>query len=124
MKKVSAVLIISFIVFSCKKNGSGGSAELTAYPQHHGKAIKGCTVYVKFGASDLPADPTNNYNLKIDGNSKEDHVHIKNLLYGKYYLYAVGYDSSIMAPVTGGIAAKIKYSQRKKETEINIAVTE
>jgi len=43
---------------------------------------------------------------------------------GEYYLYGVGYDSSISAPVFGGIPIKIKYSERKETIEINVPVIE
>ena len=123
MKKI--ILIIAVVALaSCKKNSQGGDAEIAAFPQHHGKPIKGCTLYVKFGAKDLPNDPTNNYSLKIVGEENEDHVHVENLRYGKYYLYAVGFDSSIMQTVSGGIAAKIKWGERKKEIDVNVPVTE
>ncbi|HWY13434.1 MAG TPA: hypothetical protein VN026_19050 [Bacteroidia bacterium] len=123
MKNIlSCILIILFI--SCKKNNTGGECNITAFPQHHGKPIKGATVYVKFGAQDLPADPTNNYNLKITALPDEDHANIKSLRYGKYYLYSVGFDSSIMLPVMGGISLNIKWAERKKAIDLNIPVTE
>jgi hypothetical protein len=126
MKKIIALTIIavSVIIISCKKNNTGGDCEVAAFPQHHGKSIYGATVYVKFGAKDLPANPTTNYDLKVDGEPDEEHVHIKNLRYGHYFLYAVGYDSSIAQTVTGGLALKIKWKERKKEIDVNVPVTE
>src|ERR1700674_4896056 len=110
MKKLSLILAIAFVWIasnSCKKNGTSGDATIVAFPQHHGKSIYGATMYVKFNATDLPSNPTTNYDLKIVGDPAEEHVHIKSLLWGDYYLYAVGYDTAIHLPVTGGIAAKI-----------------
>src|SRR3954465_10262114 len=95
IRKLLFAATVLNLVASCKKNGTGGDATIVAFPEHHGRAIKGATMYVKFNAKDLPADPTNNYDLKIQGEAKEDHIHIENLLPGNYYLYAVGYDSTI-----------------------------
>ena len=126
MKKIillTAVLLSSSIT-SCKKSNTGGKATLVAFPKHHGKAIYGATFYVKFGAKDLPSNPTTNYDLKINGSAKEDHAHIEDLRYGNYYVYAVGYDSSIKMPVIGGVAATLKWSERKKEVDIDVPVSE
>ena len=122
--KLSTIVIAIITILSCKKSSTGGDATIVAFQAHHGKAVKGATVYVKFKAADLPSDPTNNYDLKIVGEPNEDHVHIEGLRYGTYYLYAVGYDSMITQTVKGGISAKIKWSERKQEIDINIPVTE
>lgn len=111
-------------LFACKKNGTGGDAEIAAFPRHHGKDIKGATLYIKFKSESQPSDPTNNYDLKIVGSPKENHIHVEGLLPGTYYLYATGFDSTIMLPVTGGIAAKIKHKERKEELDIEVPVTE
>ncbi len=109
---------------ACKKNNVGGQCEVVAFPQHHGKSIYGATAYVKFGAKDLPANPTTNYDLKIVGEPDEEHIHIKDLRYGHYFIYSVGYDSAIAQAVTGGIALHITWSERKKEVDVNVPVTE
>ena len=70
-----------------------------------------------------PADPTSDYDLKLVG-IHENHVHIEELRYGNYYLFATGFDSSIMMPVSGGVPVKLKWGQRNEETEVDIAVTE
>jgi len=119
---VAAVLATTFA--ACKKNGTGGDATIAAMPGHHGKMIKGATVFVKFKATELPSNPETNYDLKIVGDAKEDHVHIEGMLPGNYFLYAVGYDSTISLPVKGGVAVTIKNSEKKKEIDVDIPVTE
>src|SRR5687767_14366410 len=113
----------AFTATQCKKNDTGGKATLTAYVAHHGQPINLPTIYVKFGAKDLPSDPTNNYDLKIEG-KHENHVHIKDLRYGNYFIYATGFDSSIMLPVSGGVPVEIKWKERKKSADIQVPVTE
>lgn len=124
MKKLTALFFFLAIIFSCKKSSTGGDATVVAFPQHHGAPIYGATVYVKFKAEDLPNDPTNNYDLKVEGEPGENHVHIHGLRYGKYFLYAVGYDSTIKQTVVGGTGIKIKWKERKQEIDINVPVSE
>lgn len=124
IRTISLSLLTVTILFSCKKGDIGGDATIAAFVKHHSTPIKGATVYVKFDEQELPSDITTNYDLKIDGEANEDHVHIEGLRYGKYYLYATGFDSTIMQTVTGGIPVKIEWSERKEEIDIDIPVTE
>ncbi len=50
MRKILLILALGAFV-SCKKNGQGGDAAIAAFPQHHGKPIKGATLYVKFDSN-------------------------------------------------------------------------
>ncbi len=117
------LFLISLLTTDCKKGDTGGDATVTAFVMHHSKAINFPTVYVKFDAKDLPSDPTTNYDLKLVG-VDENHVHIKNLRYGNYYLYAVGFDSSIMLPVNGGIPLTINWKNRRNAVDVTVPVTE
>jgi len=119
---VAAIVATTFA--ACKKNGIGGDATIAAMPAHHGKMIKGATVFVKFKATELPNNPESNYDLKVVSDAKEDHVNIEGLLPGNYFLYAVGFDSAISLPVMGGIGVTIKNSEKKKEIDVDIPVVE
>ena len=125
-KKISIILFstVLFTLSSCKKDGTGGKANIIAFPKHHAHRIKGATVYVKFGAEDLPKNPTSDYDLKAVGNPAEEFIKIEGLRYGHYYLYASGYDSTIFSQVQGGVAMQIKWGQRKNDTNADIPVTE
>ncbi|MBN8701426.1 MAG: hypothetical protein J0M08_00010 [Bacteroidetes bacterium] len=122
---IKLLTLISFLAFiSCKKNDVGGKATIHAEIFHHEQPINGAVVYIKFGTQELPSDPENNYDLKVTGEDSDNHVHIDNMRPGEYYLYAVGFDAAISMPVKGGVPVKIKWSDRKKMTEVNIPVTE
>lgn len=112
------------ILFSCKKSSTGGDVTIAAFPKHHGTSINGATVYIKFKATELPSDPTNNYDMKIVGDPNENHVHITGLRYGKYFLYATGYDTTYKVNVHGGVALKVKWKERKEEIDLDIPVGE
>lgn len=115
-------VLISFC--ACKKSSTGGNATVVIFPAHHGASIKGATVYVKFKTNDLPSNPTANYDLKIEGDPSEDHIHVKGLRYGKYYFYVEGFDSAVSETVSGGAPLTIKWKERKEEINFNVAVTE
>ena len=117
--------ILFMLNISCKKNDTGGKAELHALIYKGNKALIGNNiVYVKFNAKSSTSNPTENYNLKVNGETDDNHVHIEDLRPGDYYLYAVSFDSSSMKYLSGGIAATIKWTERKKLKEVVIQVGE
>jgi|SRR3990172_2348187 len=125
MDKKNYILFgLLLLAFSCRKGDVGGDATIVASIKHHATPIKGATVFVKFDTDEYPSNPTTDYDLKIVGASNESHVHIEGLRYGKYYLYAEGFDSTDMVAVEGGLPFKIKWRQRKKEIDIDVPVTE
>jgi len=124
MKNPTILILLLLIAASCKKNGTGGKTDITAFTAHHLKPIYGPTVYVKFNATELPQNPTDNYDLKVTAESNENHVHILSLLPGNYYLFATGYDSSFRKQVRGGIPLKITRKDKDKEVNVDIAVSE
>lgn len=128
MKAVAkSILLMVFgisILTSCKKNDLGGDATVAAIIKHHDEKIYGATLYIKFGTKSKPTSPTSDYDLKLIGDADENHIHVEGLRYGKYYFYAVGYDSTINQTVIGGVPVEIKYSERKSEIDVNVPVTE
>lgn len=128
--KISKKLIITILltgsialISSCKKDDTGGDAEI------HAKIFRGLTpivgtttLYVKFGAKTEPVELTTNYDLKLSGEPDDNHVHVEDLCPGSYYLYAEAFDSTQMIPVSGGVAITIKWAERKKMKEVSIQV--
>jgi hypothetical protein len=118
-----AALPTLFLTPSCKKNESGGKAEIHARIYHGSAPVVGTTtLYVKFDAKSQPSDPVSAYDLKLTGDPDDNHVHVEGLRPGDYYLYAVAYDSTAMMQVKGGAAATIKWKERKKLKEIILQV--
>ena len=54
--------------------------------------------------------------------SAAPHVHFEGLVKGDYYIYAVGFDSTINEPVRGGLSVKI--TSKSGEKNVDIPVTE
>lgn len=126
------ILLIPFMVTSCGKDdnckaGKGGNLTIMAYPEHHGKTIYNQpayadTVFVKYDSQSLPGLTPSDYDTYFKGETGEDHVHMSGLSCGKYYFYAVGWDSSINQRVTGGIPYST--DETSGEIKIKIPVTE
>ena len=123
------VLALSFFLLSaCCKEGNGGEATLVVFLKHHTSIIKNHvsypdTVFIKFNAKDSPGD-LSKYDTYFIGQVGEDHVHCPGLKCGDYYLFGTAMDSTGPYRVTGGMHLKIKHSERKKELDTDLAVTE
>ncbi len=127
MKKIKISLLGAFAAClfftSCKKNGTGGKADISATVTHHDHNIPFSTIHIKYGAKDFPGTNLGVYDnhIQTDANGKADLSHLR---YGDYYLYGTGYDSTILAPISGGDHLQIKWSQRKKTIAFTVPVTE
>ena len=102
------------------KAGKGGNATLLITPQHHGKNIDSCTIYIKYNTLDAPTTPYDDSAICImsDGKPVASFTGLKK---GDYYLYGEGYDPSILQQVAGGINHTI---EEEKSIQIFIPVTE
>lgn len=124
LRNIMIPFVVATFAFSCCKGGAGGDATITASTHHHSRSIPGAIVYVKYNATELPGTSPSNYDTKFIAGPTDFSVKCTGLKCGNYYLYATAYDSSIMQPVTGGVAVKISYSERKKNADIWVPVTE
>jgi len=127
MKKLTLIaFILTIISFSaCKKNGTGGENTIAAFPKHHGTPIPNATVYIKYGATELPGVNASDFDdskTAIKEGTSAAHAHFEGLLKGDYYIYSVGFDSTVNEIVSGGMAVKI--TTKSGEQEVDIPVTE
>ena len=125
MKKIvliSPLLFLFLILFSCRRAGTGGDNTLVVFPKHHATSVSGATVFVRFNAKDFPGSTKADYDIQVDGEANEDHVHVKGLRKGNYFLYCTAFDSTISSLVSGGIAVTI--SSKSGEKDIDLPVTE
>ncbi len=123
--KILFIIPCFLLFYSCKKNGTGGKNTVIAMPKHHGKTIPNATVYIKYGATELPGESSGDYDqsqIAVKTGSADAQAKFEGLLKGDYYFFSVGYDSSINAPVKGGGALKI--TSKSGTQELNLAVTE
>ncbi|MBL7917973.1 MAG: hypothetical protein JNM96_06220 [Bacteroidia bacterium] len=112
MRKLYFVVIVLFVVLSCKKNKLGGSGVIEGHMRHHAKAISRGTVFIKFNAKEFPGSDTNIYDAKVHPDTTG---YYKFEVYkGNYYVYGFGYDFSIPAPyqVAGGVPVKVRTNEK------------
>jgi hypothetical protein len=130
MKHILTVIAISTLLLAgCAKEGLDGNATLVIKPQHHGDAIISTaayadSVYIKFGVTEVPADPTHDYDAVFAGEVGEDHLHVENVKWGYYSLFCTGWDTTQNERVAGGIILEIKRKQREQEIEVIVPVSE
>ena len=130
MKKIISIIAVAVFLFAgCAKEGLGGDATLAVFPQHHGAAIYSTatykdSVFIKFNAKEIPADPTHDYDALFVGEVGENHIHCEELKWGDYSVFCTGWDTTINQRVKGGILTKIKRKDRKDEVDLEVPVTE
>ncbi|HTA62540.1 MAG TPA: carboxypeptidase-like regulatory domain-containing protein [Bacteroidia bacterium] len=122
--KIYSVFFLFLIFISCKKEGTGGKAQISGFVIYNGTKIPGATVYIKYGATTSPGDNPANYDSQQTADSQGNFV-FGSLVTGNYYLFAIGHytnQNSISGPinVTGGTAAKIPHT--KSTVNYDIAV--
>ncbi|OSZ78144.1 hypothetical protein CAP35_07730 [Chitinophagaceae bacterium IBVUCB1] len=99
--------------------GKGGSATLNIVSKHHGKNIDSIAVYIKYNTQDAATAYDDSVKAVII-NSKPT-ASFANLKKGKYYIYGLGWDPTIISKVKGGIPYTIT---EEKQLDITLPVTE
>ena len=118
----SGCIVSLGLLVGCTKAGTGGKAVINGHVKHHETSIPGSMVYLKYGAIEFPGNDVNSYDESTQASSGDGHYEFKELKKGNYYIYGVGYDSTISAGVVGGIPIKVK--NKTESIEINVPVTE
>ena len=117
-----ATLVLALTLVACEKEGLGGKATITGHVKHHDTPIPNATVYIKYGARELPGTDPSDFDAQTVASSGDGHYEFTDLQKGDYYLFSIGFDSTISEAVKGGIPVNIN---KKSETlEVNIPVTE
>src|SRR5687768_11280993 len=100
MKNIlSSIAILTLLVAGCSKEGLDGNATLVIKPQHHEDPIISTaaypdSVYIKFGVTEVPADPTHDYDAVFAGQVGADYIRVENFKWGYYSLYCTGWDTT------------------------------
>lgn len=124
----SALLFAVLMISSCKddecKAGGGGNLTLVLSPKHHVRPIPGCTIKIKFNATDFPG-VDGAYDLITQAGATETSVTVSGLKCGEYYIFGIGNDttlSDIDKTVKGGIPFSTE--QESGTIELDVPVTE
>ncbi|MFT6844056.1 MAG: hypothetical protein ACJAUV_000226 [Flavobacteriales bacterium] len=119
---IALFCLTSFTFFSCKKEEVIENAKITGYVKHHETHIPSATVYIKVGATEYPGANASDYDRQTTASVENGHFTFDKLASGNYYVYSVGYDSTLSEIVRGGIPIKISDGSETKS--IDIPVTE
>jgi hypothetical protein len=116
MKAVISIAILFFACFfageSCKKSasctgsggGKGGNATINITPEHLAYLIDSCTIYIKYGTLDAPANGIYDDSTKCVMVDTTPVATFPGLKPGLYYFYGVGYHTGYSPPYVKGAA--------------------
>ena len=123
--------LLVLLLAGCRKEGIDGDAALKVELHHHSRNIYSCcipnyhdSIFIKFGAKEIPADPTRDYDALFVGDSGTCVVSCTNLKWGYYSVFATGWDTVMNTRVSGGMTTKISHSERKKEQDLTVLLDE
>ena len=129
--KLLAILAFAALLPSCKTDdtavcpsGSGGNLTIAAFPKYAGRSVMAYAAWVKYNTREQPGNASENYDLIVPANAGEDHVHIKNLKCGDYYIYMNAYDSATGKPVQGGAGYTLIEYPTPTEVDVDIPVAQ
>lgn len=97
---------ILIFIFGCKKkelsNGGTIQSKIKLYVQinHHWWAVPGCRVFLAPAVDAFPGTDTTKYPFKTTSLNDGQAV-FENIFYQHYWIYATGFDSQVMQPITG-----------------------
>lgn len=113
-----AALLLAGILLGCKTEGFDGDGSISGKVVRNGIKISGATVYVKFHAKESPGSRESDFDASVSTYASGNYT-VAQLKRGDYYLFAIGYDSSINTVVSGGLAVTIAKGQLL-EADINV----
>ena len=115
-----ASLCLLLSVTACSKEGFDGDARISGKVAHHSARIPYATVYIAFGAKELPGTLTTDFDASVIADSAGIYE-FDNLKKGDYYLYGLGFDSTISQTVRGGLRVTLAKGDDKT---LEVPVTE
>ncbi|HKR05292.1 MAG TPA: hypothetical protein VJY62_11725 [Bacteroidia bacterium] len=103
--------------------GTPGNLTIKVTLQHHEHTLINLknyrdTIYVKYNVQEFQGFDPAAYDTIYIGEYPEDNVRLTNLKCGKYYIFAVGMESTHFDRVYGGIP----YSTEMKEGEVSVTI--
>ena len=121
MKKIISLLLVASLFVTCGKEGPGGKGSIGGLVKHNSKLIPGAVVYIKYGAKESPGTDVTYYDASINADANA-HYEFPDLKRGDYYLFGIGFDSSMVKTVIGGIPVTIK--NKTESVQADIPLTE
>ena len=118
-------LVLLLLIFaSCRKNGTGGKAQVTGFVVYNGIRIPSAVVYIKYGATQSAGTDPISYDSQQTADAQGNFT-FAGLFEGNYYLYTKAYyidpSTGYQTNVSGGIEVPIPH--QKSSVNYDIAVT-
>ncbi len=115
------IFAFTFMVACSKDNsaGPGGTAIIQGRVMHHDLPIPNSTVFIKFGAIEQPGTESADYDSSVKA-SEDASYRFDGLKKGNYFLYGIGYDSTIFQTVIGGIPITIEREGQVVQTDVPV----
>jgi hypothetical protein len=89
--------------------GKGGAATLVITPEHHGQFVDTCTIYIKYGTLDAPANGVYDDSTTCIIRDTTPVAVFPGLTAGEYYIFGIGYHATYTPPnVKGGVPVTIQ----------------
>jgi hypothetical protein len=120
-----SMLLAGLLLFAagCNRGDDEKTATLSVTPRHHGRAIDSCMVYIKYNATDIPANGIFDDSAKCVPVGGIPVATFSGLKGGNHYLYGFGWDPQLTPPqvVRGGFALPFS---AESDQAIDLAVSE
>jgi hypothetical protein len=102
------------VILSCiPEGGPGGNSTIAFTTKHHEVIIPHCRVFIKYGDRSFPGEDTTIYDDAVTSDNSGNGS-FEGLTRGAYYIYGVGFDTSINQPVYGGTPVTIGKNEEVK----------
>lgn len=116
----SWLLGIMFVFTGCVDEGPGGTARIDGTTSHHELLIPDSKVYIQYGSLLSPGTDPELYDDSTTSDQSAS-FSFPGLQKGDYYIYGVGFDSTIGETVMAGIPVSLKSGE---SSNVLLPVTE
>ena len=98
---------VTFAITGCVEAGPGGTARVDGVTAHHDLPIPNTKVYIQYGSLLSPGTDPGLYDDSTTSNGNAQ-FSFTGLQKGDYYIYGIGFDSTIGEVVRAGIPVSLK----------------
>ena len=116
------ILALAALAVACEPEpGPGGKAEIRGVAAHHATVIPATRVFIKYDANESPGTLSSLYDDSTVAGS-DGRFDFSELQRGVYYLYGIGWDSTIDQEVRAGMPVVL--TEKNEIEDVILPVTE
>ena len=124
--KLYSVFFLFLIFIGCKKEGTGGKAQITGFVVYNNARIANAVIYIKYGASTSPGSNPALYDSQQTADSQGNFT-FGSMVTGNYYLYAIGHytnPNNFSGPINVSGGTPVNVPHTKSTVNYDIAVNQ